>query len=1081
MKKCLNKKGFTMIELLGAIVILGILSVLAITSISRLLNKAKNTQDDQQESILVTAAESYMQANRDRLPKSIGETVTVTAQTLKNKHYLKSDINNSKGEDCMPNTFVKVYKSSKTKYDYTPVVLCGDEEYEEGTAPKPTIDLYFSDDTGKRNTEVLKNISKATMYLTISGGEYKDDEIPEGEDKKIAIDGYSYVISVQTKDNPTVWREAYNSGTLSGNNLTDIVVTRRISDFVDLSGATNFMVEVTVINKKGGKEVKLDDASHSNQATYQDPDKPHCVTISGAAVNENDWINKSQAAEGRTITATCEDAKGSGCIRPTFSRSWPNDQQEDAEWGYIQVTDNSGNTNILDNQLELTASSLCNVAATTDSCRVRVNVDKKLPTIKVLGAYRIEADGTIKDSTASTYTRGIEVSDDTPDGYGIINDTEYTDLEETWMNNAKYPGGVAYKIQISDNIHLAKWTWETNASYLTSDNNNAYRTYSSDGDGAASEVITSGTDGNCGTLEKTITIKFTEEGRRKGILRVYDKANNETKLEIEANLDRTPPRVPDEEHIIYTYSDNGTKTYTPGSTKWINKEVTAKVLDTMQLDNTSGPSKVTLSGWKRFVYHITKDYAPNSAEEADGEKVIFDDNYEGKNNVEFKSCDHANNCSKYSGLKPIWVDFTAPTCKIDVQAKTTNDSSWSTYTSKQSSYGWLGIGETARVLATCVEDGTNNDDGVAKASGCYSAAPTWKITFNHVYSDDIETSNAGANGENDGGKVRDRAGNETSCSSKNTVKIDHKRPSCTITGEATSWRKKGTTVTKSCVDSGLSGCVSNVISSVAYNTDGKTYGVMTQKNAYTVIDKADNTPTGKDKEICDRTSMNVYVDKQKPTCEGTKSHQDTTDGVTITYKCGDNNGSGVKNCPGGSDHKETGIKDTVKYTVYDKVDNYMTCTVKVTAYKQYKYIKKNVAKTCTKSCCGTKTCKSGSCCGWITHTGQDCRNCGSHKQWSSYGGYKAYQYCPSGYYGGRTCTSKIVNSLGTVVHYNCKCYKSVCNRCTWNVTQKTCTKSCCGYYTCTSGSCCGYACGSEWTGWGASSTGCSSKSRKLYK
>lgn len=1079
MKKCSNKKGFTMIELLGAIVILGILSVLAITSITRLLNKAKDTQDEQQKSILVTAAESYMQSNRDRLPKSVGETVNVTAQTLKDKHYLKSDISNSKGEDCMTNTFVKVYKASKTKYEYTPIVLCGNEEYNEDDAPTPTIDLYFSDDTGKRNTEVLKNISKATMYMTITGGEYEDGEIPEGEDKKLAIDGYSYIISVQTKDNPTVWREAYNSGTLSGNNLTDIIINRRISDYVDLSSATNFNVKVTVRNKKGGIKELLEDAK---QATYQDPDKPHCVTISGAAKDENDWINKNQAAKGRTITATCEDAKGSGCIRPTFSRTWPNDQQTDAEWGYIQVTDNSGNSNIDGDQLLLTADSLCNVTATSDSCRVRVNVDQKLPTIKVLGAYRIEANGTIKESTASTYTRGIEVNDNTPNGYGIINDTEYTDLEETWMNNTKYPGGVAYKIKISDNIHLAKWTWETNASYLTSDTNNAYKTYSSNGDGAASEDIAPSTEeGNCGTLEKTITITFKEEGRRKGVLKVYDKANNVTTLEIEANIDRTPPPTPNKNHITYTYSDNGTKTYTPGSTKWINKAVTARVLDTMQLDNTSGPSNVTLSGWKRFVYHVTKDYATSSAEEANGEKVIFDSNYEGKNNVEFKSCDHANNCSDYSGLKPIWVDFTAPKCKIDVQAKTSSESSWSTYASKQSSYGWLGINETARVLATCVEDGTDRDDGVAKASGCYSEGSTWKITFNKVYSTNIETSNAGAIGENEGGKVRDRAGNETPCSYKNTVKIDHDRPTCKITGEATSWRKKGTTVTKTCVDSGPSGCVNNTISSVAYNTDGKTYKVMTQKNDKTVIDKADNTPSGAGKTECDRTSMNVYVDKQKPTCDGSKSHQNTTDGVTIKYSCSDNGGSGVKNCPGGSDHKETGIKDTVKYTVYDNVNNYMTCTVKVTSYKQYKYIKKNVAKTCTKSCCGTKTCTSGSCCGWNTHTGQDCRNCGSHKQWSSYGGYKAYQYCPSGYYGGRTCTTKVVNSLGTVVHYNCKCYKSVCNRCTWNVSQKTCTKSCCGYYTCTSGSCCGYACGSSWTDWGASSTGCKSQSRTLYK
>ena len=38
----MNKKGFTMIELLAAIVVMGILSVLAITGVTRLIEKSKD-------------------------------------------------------------------------------------------------------------------------------------------------------------------------------------------------------------------------------------------------------------------------------------------------------------------------------------------------------------------------------------------------------------------------------------------------------------------------------------------------------------------------------------------------------------------------------------------------------------------------------------------------------------------------------------------------------------------------------------------------------------------------------------------------------------------------------------------------------------------------------------------------------------------------------------------------------------------------------------------------------------------------------------------------------------------------------
>ena len=76
-----NKKGFTMIELLGVIVILGILSVMAIVSVTRLITKSKTEQKNSQAKTLMMAAESYMQANKNDLPKTIGEVKKVLFKT----------------------------------------------------------------------------------------------------------------------------------------------------------------------------------------------------------------------------------------------------------------------------------------------------------------------------------------------------------------------------------------------------------------------------------------------------------------------------------------------------------------------------------------------------------------------------------------------------------------------------------------------------------------------------------------------------------------------------------------------------------------------------------------------------------------------------------------------------------------------------------------------------------------------------------------------------------------------------------------------------------------------------------------
>ena len=50
-----------MIELLGVIVIIGILSSLAIVSVSRLINNAKNSSDDSLANTLKMASQSYME------------------------------------------------------------------------------------------------------------------------------------------------------------------------------------------------------------------------------------------------------------------------------------------------------------------------------------------------------------------------------------------------------------------------------------------------------------------------------------------------------------------------------------------------------------------------------------------------------------------------------------------------------------------------------------------------------------------------------------------------------------------------------------------------------------------------------------------------------------------------------------------------------------------------------------------------------------------------------------------------------------------------------------------------------------
>ena len=1033
----MKNKGFTMVELLGAIVILAVISVIAIASITGLTDKAKQEENTQYEENLRIAAESYMQANKSKLPKDIGSSVSVTSTDLKNKKYLKED----KG-GC-----VKVKKSNNSKFEYevdmncTPDAECTDEE-------KPSVvELYITDETNQKvDLATFDDFENAYLFIQLSGGTKNG--------QKIAIDGYNYIIYVKTETDSNL-HEAFNSGTLSANGEFDMKVKRKISEYIDVAGVTYIDATVSITNANGCTNSDSDDASTPDQ--IQDQINPTCPTPPEEPEN---WINKDSAEKYRTISIDCDDGTGSGCVRPKFARTWPNDDQKDAEWAYIQVVDNAGNTNRTNetptwDQLN-PKGTLCNLDKVTGEkgCMVRVNVDKTLPTIKILGATAATEDG--KKGTTNIYNGSLtEINDSTSSRSGNIGISDHKNLVNNWMNKKNYPYGVIYEIEISDNIHLDSWTWETNPAYLTVANNT---NYSASNDRYAYEDTSKEEywKSNCGLKKKVILIGFNQEGRRTGRLTVKDKAGNKTTLYISANLDRTPPPIPE-----VSYNN-----YNPNAeNKWSRiQNAEAYVKQENQKDNLADAGHKTLSdvlsGWKRFEYEVENLYDSSKNKSGiTGDKVIFDKSLEGKNKVAFRSIDQAENESNYSTLTDVWVDYTPPKCDVSRTVSGTEKNGWVGLVSKTNN-----AYETVTIKAVCNESTTDNAGNIN--SGCVGTTSYQTIYgADDGFKKEFKTTEAGARGIKNGGVFYDKAGNSVTCEANKKVYSDYHRPSCTVTGESTSWRKEGTTITRECRDTAgtiNSGCEKTIYQKGVYNTEGKTY---TTEN-YPLVTISDNAGNELD---CAARTMNIYVDKQKPSCSGSKSNQNTTAGVTIKYTCGDHGGSGVVNCPG----KQTKIKSTQSHTVKDKVGNKMTCTVSVSSYNQYKYIKKNVVATC----------KDAKCCGY-----KKCMNC-------NYCGVKRYEYnwtscywtkcsvqspprtssCGRGTYG--KWLTRSVNNCGTSgsnwqkrLCY-CKQTPDIC---------KDCRNKSCGAETCTK-TCCGYKCGSQWTDWGAASTGCKSDSRKLYK
>jgi prepilin-type N-terminal cleavage/methylation domain-containing protein len=737
MKKNKNKLlGFTLVEILASITILGILMCIGYAGVSSIITKSKEAEFEQQKKNIIMAAKSYLKNNTAKTPKNIGDHVNISLQELLETNYLEKEVTNTKKESCMENSYVRVYKYSKAEYTYTPYLYCGDDEVPvEEEAPRPVIKIKLTDSTDNEDKKVFNNVSSATMNIKITGGDINGTNI--------AIDGYLF--SISTKSSATDdYVEIYNSGTLSANNKDTIKIKKKITDYVSLTGSTYISVKVVATNKSGGSNEVTVSATSDGSGIYNDEVKPVCSTITGQAKDETDWVNKAAVAtkKYRTISVDCLDGDGSGCLRPTFTVSWPSNSEPNKEYSYIKIKDNNGNY---------------------DKCRVRVNVDQVAPTLELKAYTAINSELDYNNTNVITSTA---IASDTKSPVTIS--SSYTNVQGgSWLNNTYYPYGIVYTVDATDNLHLYRWTWETNEAYINDANNSKYKVTSSKNPEATSGYFKTRdlTIYDNGTEEEQITFNFLTEGKRYGKLTVYDRAGNYTVFYIKADIDRTAPPVPTTD---YTYTESG-KTYSEKT--WTNKSITATVQTSYKRDNLSNSGKSTVSGWNRFEYEIryhgvSETTKASLSGSANSYNLKANSTFEGRDKVRWRSCDKANNCSAYNDNFNVYIDVTAPKCNL--QEKTNSGSNYSG--------SWLGIGQKVTLTSTCEDPNSSSNN---KGSGCVDTT-SYPRTFSYTYSSDINTDSAGAKGVNSPGKVKDVAGNVTTCKTA-TVKIDHKSPTCNVT------------------------------------------------------------------------------------------------------------------------------------------------------------------------------------------------------------------------------------------------------------------------------------------------------------
>lgn len=122
----MNKKGFTLIELSGVIVLIAILTALATIPINSIIKNAKKDLNESQKKQIVLSAQNWAIDNKDMLPKRGGNTgdVKVTIEQLYNNGYLDDEVvdlnNNNKVSKCsyVNIALVDENKNSGNAYTY---------------------------------------------------------------------------------------------------------------------------------------------------------------------------------------------------------------------------------------------------------------------------------------------------------------------------------------------------------------------------------------------------------------------------------------------------------------------------------------------------------------------------------------------------------------------------------------------------------------------------------------------------------------------------------------------------------------------------------------------------------------------------------------------------------------------------------------------------------------------------------------------------------------------------------------------------------------------------------------------------
>ena len=221
-----NRRGFTLVEIIAAVIILGIISIIAIVTYTGDMKEFRENYYSSLERSIVESGKDFFEDNRSYRPSAIFGAQKVPISLLESKTYI-DEVLDYNGNKCDRSSYVIAIKRGKNDYIYHACLVCSedafsnisdkycDSSWEDLNLVRPSIgemeDIYIYINTSQEKlreklttkVSITKYDKNGNVIDTISGDGIDDipSILPENIDivdtKKIG----TYVVTYKYNDN----------------------------------------------------------------------------------------------------------------------------------------------------------------------------------------------------------------------------------------------------------------------------------------------------------------------------------------------------------------------------------------------------------------------------------------------------------------------------------------------------------------------------------------------------------------------------------------------------------------------------------------------------------------------------------------------------------------------------------------------------------------------------------------------------------------------------------------------------------------------------------------------------------------